>query len=190
MPKAEWPKNEEQYGVVIPENHYEEVSVPIASVVAPAFVAIQSFFSENVTLIIMCVLLLIAVALLIAGLYLNIREQHKKEEDAKERKHHLFSSTQSAIRLDNQTNTQHETIKKLQKKKLVIGIRVQAKKPNHSRYSLGRISYKNNDGTYNIKFDNGTIENKVPKQNIIPLQYQEVNPHRLNYGMIQPVSSS
>ena len=128
LPKAEWPKNEEQYGVVIPEHRYKDVSAPVGSVVAPAFVAMQTFFSRNVSLIIMCVLLLIAVALLIAGLYLNIREQHKKESDAKEQKHHLFSSTQSAIRLDNQTNTQQETVEKLQKKKLAIGIRVQAKK--------------------------------------------------------------
>ena len=190
MPKAEWPKNEEQYGVVIPEHRYKDVSAPVGSVVAPAFVAMQTFFSRNVSLIIMCVLLLIAVALLIAGLYLNIREQHKKESDAKEQKHHLFSSTQSAIRLDNQINTQHETVKKLQKKKLVLVSSVKAKKKNHSRYSLGKIIYKNNNNTYTIEFDNGTIENKVPKQNIIPLQYQEVNPHRLSYDMIQSVSSS
>ena len=104
LPSATWPKNEEQYGYTLPESNYKDVPAPEGYYVASAFVAMQTFLSQNYTLTIMCILLFIATAALIAGIYLNIREHRQVEQEQKDQKLNMFKTAHGAIQADNIRN--------------------------------------------------------------------------------------
>lgn len=114
LPSAVWPKNEEQYGVILPENNYSQVPAPEGYYVAPAFVVIQTFLSRNYALTIMCILLFVATALLIAGIYLNIRDHNEKEQAIKDRKLNVFKVASGVVQKDDIRNHKPATFHEVQ----------------------------------------------------------------------------
>lgn len=154
LPRTKWSRNkDEQYGVQIPENHYEDVPAPQGFYVAPAFVAIQTFLSRNYVLLLMGILLFIATALLIAGIYLNSENAQSVEEQTHGHKYHLFTNTQKAVRVMKQENTKPVAYHEVNPHALDYGMFIDVYPPRANHKAIAdRSSYSTKNPSYSIQY--------------------------------------
>lgn len=154
LPRTKWSRNkDEQYGVQIPENHYEDVPAPQGFYVAPAFVAIQTFLSRNYVLLLMGILLFIATALLIAGIYLNSENAQSVEEQTHGHKYHLFTNTQKAVRVMKQENTKPVAYHEVNPHALDYGMFIDVYPPQANHKAIAdRSSYSTKNPSYSIQY--------------------------------------